>query len=136
MGLELASTVGSRPGFFNRGLTIACLNAAGTTPSVILLLIIVRTGCPMLKGKSSMKRRAGRISRGEPDGFISLSISSNNCKDTGSKETNIFVQEMETAGSGPDAEIRALVFSTLSMKNFKKSSQSTEDGSEHTGCVD
>ena len=53
MGLNLASTLRSRPGFLSSDCTTACLKPRGTTPEDRLFMI-ARTDCPIL-GKTSLK---------------------------------------------------------------------------------
>lgn len=65
MGLKLANTVLSMPGFFNKGSTTACLRLTVTTPDNRLLFMMARMDCPMI-GKTSLKKWGGTTSQGEP----------------------------------------------------------------------
>lgn len=61
MGLKLASTLPSRPGFLSRGWTTACFKLGGTTPEDRLLLMMARTDCPILGENYFKETRRDKI---------------------------------------------------------------------------
>ncbi len=108
IGLKFYNSVVSKLGLFNIGLTIACLQRAGTEPKRRLLLIINMIHAPTLSN-ICLKKWVGAMSREEVVGFKLVTLSVRQDMVIGWREFKNLVAITGSAGSTDEGNIDRLI---------------------------